>query len=47
MGCQWRAWFDDLTITLQDKGAMLLTGPVVDRVALYGLLKKVRDLDMS
>ena len=25
---------------------MLLTGPVVDQAALYGLLKKVRDLGM-
>jgi hypothetical protein len=35
-----------LTITLEDNGEMLLTGPVVDQAALYGLLKKVRDLGM-
>jgi hypothetical protein len=44
LGCQWTEWFEDLTITLEDNGDTLLTGPVVDQAALYGLLKKVRDL---
>jgi hypothetical protein len=39
-------WFDGLTITLEDNGNTLLTGPVVDQAALHGLLKKVRDLGM-
>jgi hypothetical protein len=43
---RWAAWFDGLTITLQDNGDTLLTGPVVDQAALHGLLKKVRDLGM-
>jgi len=46
LGCQWADWFDDLTITLEDNGDTLLTGPVVDQAALHGLLKKVRDLGM-
>ena len=33
-----------MTITLEDNGETLLTGPVVDQAALHGLLKKVRDL---
>ena len=41
---QWADWFDGLTITLEDNGETLLTGPVVDQSALHGLLKKVRDL---
>jgi hypothetical protein len=41
---QWIAWFEDMTITLKDDGHTLLTGPVVDQSALYGLLRKVRDL---
>ncbi len=41
---QWTDWFGGLTITLEDNGDTLLTGPVVDQAALYGLLKKVRDL---
>ncbi len=46
LGTQWTAWFDGLTITLTANGDTLLTGPVVDQAALYGLLKKVRDLGM-
>ena len=41
---RWRDWFEGLTITLEDNGDTLLTGPVVDQAALYGLLRKVRDL---
>src|SRR5580765_4224028 len=43
---QWAAWFGGLTITLEDNGETLLTGPVVDQAALHGLLKKVRDVGM-
>jgi hypothetical protein len=41
---RWEDWFTGLSITLTDTGETLLTGPVVDQAALYGLLKKVRDL---
>ncbi len=44
LGQQWMDWFDGLTITLEEGGQTLLTGPVVDQAALHGLLKKVRDL---
>jgi hypothetical protein len=43
---QWTDWFEGLTITLEADGEMLLTGPVVDQSALFGVLKKVRDLGM-
>jgi hypothetical protein len=46
LGRQWIDWFEGLTITLEDNGDTLLTGPVVDQAALHGLLKKVRDLGM-
>jgi hypothetical protein len=46
LGCEWTEWFGDMTIT-QDDGETLLTGPVIDQAALFGLLKKVRDLGMS
>ena len=42
----WTDWFGGLTITLQDNGDTLLTGPVPDQAALHGLLRKVRDLGM-
>jgi hypothetical protein len=43
---RWAAWFEGLTITLEDNGDTLLTGRVVDQAALHGLLKKVRDLGL-
>ena len=46
LGRQWTDWFEGLTITLEDDGETLLTGPVVDQAALHGLLKKVRDVGM-
>ncbi len=46
LGSQWTDWFEGLTITLEDNGDTLLTGPVIDQAALHGLLKKVRDLGL-
>ena len=46
LGHHWIDWFGGLTITLEDNGDTLLTGPVVDQAALHGLLRKVRDLGM-
>lgn len=46
LGSQWTDWFEGLTITLEEDGNTLLTGPLVDQSALHGLLKKVRDLGM-
>ena len=43
---RWADWFGCLTITLEENGGTVLTGPVVDQAALFGLLKKVRDLGM-
>ena len=43
---KWADRFEGLTITLEDNGDTLLTGPVIDQAALHGLLKKVRDLGM-
>jgi hypothetical protein len=46
LSLQWLEWFEGLTITLEDNGCTLLTVPVLDQAALYGLLRKVRDLGM-
>ena len=46
LGPRWADWFGGMTITLEDNGDTLLTGPVVDQAALHGLLRKVRDLGM-
>jgi len=43
---RWSDWFGGLTITLEEDGDTLLTGPVIDQAALHGLLKRVRDLGL-
>jgi hypothetical protein len=43
----WAAWFDGMTIRHTTDGATLLEGPVVDQAALYGLIRKVRDLGLT
>jgi len=48
-GCltgKWSEWFGSMTVTLEDSGNTLLTGPVKDQAALHGLLRQVRDLGM-
>ena len=46
LGSEWTDWFEGLTITLEANSEMLLTGVVADQAALYGVLRKVRDLGM-
>ncbi len=43
---EWTEWFEGLSVSLEPDGTTLLSGLVVDQAALYGLLKKVRDLGM-
>jgi hypothetical protein len=43
---QWTDWFGGLSITPTENGETLLTGPVADQSALYGVLKRVRDLGL-
>ena len=42
----WAEWFEGVTITLDGNGETLLSAPVIDQSALYGLLRKVRDLGL-
>jgi hypothetical protein len=46
LSLEWEEWFGGLSITLEDNGDTLLTGPVVDQAALHGFLRQVRDLGM-
>ncbi len=43
---EWSDWFEGLTITLEEDGTTLLSGPITDQAALHGLLKKVRDMGL-
>ncbi len=42
----WSDWFDGLTLSHTATGETILAGPVVDQAALYGLLLKIRDLNL-
>jgi hypothetical protein len=43
----WSQWFGDLIITHEPNGETVMTGPVRDQAALFGLLIKVRDLGLT
>lgn len=43
----WSEWFGSLDITHTDQDETILTGPIADQAALYGLLSKLRDLGLS
>lgn len=40
-------WLTGMTITNMDDGLAILSGPVVDQTALYGMLMKLRDLGLK
>jgi hypothetical protein len=46
LDAHWADWFDGMSIILEEDGTTLLSGPVPDQPALYGLLRKVRDLGL-
>jgi hypothetical protein len=43
----WSDWFDGLTISHEINGETTLSGPVVDQAALYGLLLKIHNLNLT
>ncbi|HEX2576828.1 MAG TPA: hypothetical protein VHK88_10810 [Aquihabitans sp.] len=47
LSSRWGTWFDGLTLTNEDDGTTVLSGPVVDQAALHGLLQKLRDLGLT
>jgi hypothetical protein len=46
LDARWADRFAGLSFTLESDGTTILAGPVVDQAALYGLLRKVRDLGL-
>ena len=42
----WSEWFDGLTIIHSDRNETIITGPIVDQSALYGMLNRLRDLGL-
>ena len=43
---RWADQFDQMSFSHASDGTTILAGPVVDQAALYGLLRKVRDLGL-
>ena len=47
LGDEWAEWFAPLVIVNEPNGEATLTGPVRDQAELYGLLVKIRDLNLT
>lgn len=47
LGSRWSSRFDGLTLTNEDDGTTVISGPVADQAALHGLLQKLRDLGIT
>ena len=46
LGPEWSEWFDGFSVVEESGGITLLTGRVADQSALYGILKRIRDLGL-
>ncbi len=42
----WAAWFDGLTVSQENDGTTVISGPIADQAALHGVLQRVRDLGL-
>ena len=43
----WSEWFSGMRLTELDNGETQLSGFLPDQAALYGLLKRIRDLNLK
>lgn len=44
---EWADWFGGLHIRLQEDGTTALMGMISDQAALYGILSRARDLNLT
>ena len=44
---EWSDWFDGMAVAHLENGETILTGPIVDQSALFGMLFKVSTLNMT
>ncbi len=48
LGNQWSDWFEGIRMTISYKeGVTTISGIVMDKTALHGLLTRIRDLDYN
>jgi hypothetical protein len=47
IGEQWSEWFGGLTVSHPDCDETILSGPVADSSALYGIISRLRDLGLQ
>jgi hypothetical protein len=43
---EWNQWFEGMDVLKQADGTTLLSGPLQDQAALFGILKKIRNLGL-
>jgi len=43
----WAEWLENPAITHDAAGNTILSGPQVDQAALHGILRKIRDLNLT
>jgi hypothetical protein len=50
LGAQTSAWFEDMTLTVNEETTppqTIIRGHIVDQAALYGLINRARDLGLT
>jgi hypothetical protein len=47
LDAHWSDWFEGFALEQHQDGSTVLSGPVVDGAALFGLLERVRDLGLT
>jgi hypothetical protein len=47
LDAHWAPWFAGLTMTVADDGTTTLAGPLADQAALHGVLRTIRDLNLT